>query len=117
VKLRGGQRGCLIGLAAGEALGAAVEFSAPGTFSPVTGYRAGGLFGLAAGEWTDDTSMSLALAALPNDCSKRQLTLSAVAIRSLQSQFCVLDKMCFTLRRNEDSNRPPISGPTKSLRN
>jgi len=56
------QRGCLLGLATGDALGAAVEFSIPGTFEPVTGYRADGPFGLAPGEFTDDTSMALALA-------------------------------------------------------
>jgi ADP-ribosylglycohydrolase len=56
------QRGTLIGLAVGDALGAAVEFESPGTFPPVTGFRAGGPHGLAAGEWTDDTSMALALA-------------------------------------------------------
>ncbi|MCG6158138.1 ADP-ribosylglycohydrolase family protein [Rubinisphaera margarita] len=56
------QRGCLIGLAVGDALGAAVEFKPPGTFPAVTGYRAGGPHGLDPGEWTDDTSMALALA-------------------------------------------------------
>ena len=56
------QRGCLLGLAIGDALGAAVEFKHPGTFKPVTGYRAGGPHGLNPGEWTDDTSMALALA-------------------------------------------------------
>ena len=55
-------RGALLGLAIGDALGAAVEFQRPGTFPPVTGYRDGGPHGLAAGEWTDDTSMALALA-------------------------------------------------------
>jgi ADP-ribosyl-[dinitrogen reductase] hydrolase len=55
-------RGALIGLAIGDALGAAVEFRSPGSFSPVTGYRDGGPHRLAAGEWTDDTSMALALA-------------------------------------------------------
>ncbi|MEX1003847.1 MAG: ADP-ribosylglycohydrolase family protein [Acidimicrobiia bacterium] len=54
--------GCLVGLALGDALGAAVEFQAPGTFPPVTGMRGGGPFGLTAGQWTDDTSMALALA-------------------------------------------------------
>jgi ADP-ribosylglycohydrolase len=49
-------------LAVGDALGAAVEFRPPGTFPPVTGYRSGGPHGLDAGEWTDDTSMALALA-------------------------------------------------------
>ncbi len=55
-------RGTLIGLAVGDALGAAVEFHSPGSFTPVTGYRGGGPHGLDAGEWTDDTSMALALA-------------------------------------------------------
>lgn len=55
------QHGCLLGLAIGDALGAAVEFRTPGSFEPVTGYRAGGPHGLDAGEWTDDTSMTLAL--------------------------------------------------------
>lgn len=56
------QRGSLIGLAVGDALGAAVEFRRPGSFEPVTGYRAGGPHRLKPGEWTDDTSMALALA-------------------------------------------------------
>lgn len=55
-------RGTLIGLAVGDALGAAVEFKSPGSFKPVIGYRSGGPHGLNAGEWTDDTSMALALA-------------------------------------------------------
>ena len=56
------RRGTLIGLAVGDALGAAVEFQPPGSFAPVTGYRNGGPHRLEAGEWTDDTSMALALA-------------------------------------------------------
>ncbi len=56
------RRGTLMGLAVGDALGAAVEFTRPGSFPPVTGYRDGGPHGLKPGEWTDDTSMALALA-------------------------------------------------------
>ncbi|MFO0872238.1 MAG: ADP-ribosylglycohydrolase family protein [Pirellulales bacterium] len=56
------QRGTLIGLAVGDALGAAVEFRPPDTFEPVVCYRSGGPHGLGPGEWTDDTSMALALA-------------------------------------------------------
>lgn len=56
------RRGALVGLAVGDALGAAVEFRPAGTFPPVTGYRGGGAHGLGPGEWTDDTSMALALA-------------------------------------------------------
>jgi ADP-ribosyl-[dinitrogen reductase] hydrolase len=54
--------GCFLGLAIGDALGAPVEFSSPGTFQPVTGYRSGGPFNLKAGQYTDDTSMALCLA-------------------------------------------------------
>ena len=55
-------KGALYGLAIGDALGAAVEFKYPGEFPPVTCYRSGGPHRLAAGQWTDDTSMALALA-------------------------------------------------------
>ncbi len=55
-------RGCLIGLAAGDALGTAVEFEPPGAFEPVEDILGGGPFGLRPGEWTDDTSMALCLA-------------------------------------------------------
>lgn len=60
--VRDRQVGALLGLSIGDALGAAVEFSEPGSFAPVTGYRNGGPHGLNAGEWTDDTSLALALA-------------------------------------------------------
>ena len=56
------KRGALLGLAVGDAMGASIEFRAPGSFEPVKGYRAGGPFNLDAGQWTDDTSMALALA-------------------------------------------------------
>lgn len=56
------RRGALLGLAVGDALGAAVEFQPAGTFEPVTDYRAGGPHGLDPGEWTDDAAMALALA-------------------------------------------------------
>jgi ADP-ribosyl-[dinitrogen reductase] hydrolase len=55
-------RGCLLGLACGDAVGTAVEFAARGTFSPLTDMIGGGVFRLKPGEWTDDTSMALCLA-------------------------------------------------------
>lgn len=55
-------RGCLLGLAAGDAVGVAAEFQPRGSFSPVTGMQGGGPFDLAPGQWTDDTSMALCLA-------------------------------------------------------
>lgn len=55
-------RGCLLGLAAGDALGTTLEFKPPGTFEPLTDMVGGGPFNLKPGEWTDDTSMALCLA-------------------------------------------------------
>ncbi len=54
-------RGCLLGLAAGDALGTTLEFTSPGehTLADMVG---GGPFNLKPGEWTDDTSMALCLA-------------------------------------------------------
>ena len=54
--------GSLLGLACGDAVGTTVEFQARGSFLPVTDMVGGGPFGLAAGLWTDDTSMALCLA-------------------------------------------------------
>lgn len=56
-------RGCLLGLACGDAVGTAVEFRPRGSFVPVTDMVGGGPFGLNPGQWTDDTSMALCLAA------------------------------------------------------
>jgi ADP-ribosylglycohydrolase len=55
-------RGCLLGLAAGDALGTTLEFQPPGSFKPITDMVGGGPFRLPAGAWTDDTSMALCLA-------------------------------------------------------
>jgi ADP-ribosyl-[dinitrogen reductase] hydrolase len=54
--------GCLVGLAAGDALGTTLEFRNPGSFQPIDDIIGGGPFSLKAGEWTDDTSMALCLA-------------------------------------------------------
>ncbi|MEG3439446.1 ADP-ribosylglycohydrolase family protein [Pannus brasiliensis CCIBt3594] len=55
-------RGCLLGLATGDAVGTTVEFRPRGSFPPVTDMSGGGLFALEPGQWTDDTSMALCLA-------------------------------------------------------
>lgn len=55
-------RGCLLGLAVGDAVGTTVEFKARGSFAPVTDMLGGGPFVLPPGAWTDDTSMALCLA-------------------------------------------------------
>ena len=56
-------RGCLLGLAAGDALGTTLEFKPPNSFQPIDDMVGGGPFGLRPGQWTDDTSMALCLAA------------------------------------------------------
>jgi ADP-ribosyl-[dinitrogen reductase] hydrolase len=63
-------RGCLLGLAAGDAVGTTVEFSPRGTFEPVTDMVGGGPFNLRPGEWTDDTSMALCLATSLLECGR-----------------------------------------------
>jgi ADP-ribosyl-[dinitrogen reductase] hydrolase len=55
--------GCLMGLAVGDALGTTLEFRPPGSFEPISDIVGGGPFRLRPGEWTDDTSMALCLAA------------------------------------------------------
>lgn len=62
-------RGCLLGLATGDAVGTAVEFQPRSTFPPVTDMTGGGVFSLQPGQWTDDTSMALCMAASLLECS------------------------------------------------
>jgi ADP-ribosylglycohydrolase len=62
-------RGALLGLAAGDALGTTLEFMPPGTFAPLADLTGGGPFGLAPGQWTDDTSMALCLAESLVECA------------------------------------------------
>jgi ADP-ribosyl-[dinitrogen reductase] hydrolase len=55
-------RGCLLGLAIGDAVGATVEFKERGSFPPMNDMVGGGPHRLKPGQWTDDTSMALCLA-------------------------------------------------------
>ena len=61
-------RGCLLGLAVGDAVGTTVEFAPRDSFEPVTDMVGGGPFNLQPGQWTDDTSMALCLAESLLDC-------------------------------------------------
>lgn len=62
-------RGCLLGLAVGDAIGTTVEFRPRGNFTPLTDMVGGGPFHLRAGQWTDDTSMALCLATSLVECN------------------------------------------------
>ena len=55
-------RGCLLGLAAGDALGTTLEFVPRHEVEQIDDMVGGGPFGLEPGQWTDDTSMALCLA-------------------------------------------------------
>lgn len=55
-------RGALLGLAVGDALGTTLEFSRRDQHPHHAEMTGGGPFRLAPGQWTDDTSMALALA-------------------------------------------------------
>ncbi|TAN04080.1 MAG: ADP-ribosylglycohydrolase family protein [Rhodanobacteraceae bacterium] len=66
--LRSRYRGCLLGLAVGDAVGTTLEFATPGTFEPINDMVGGGPFDLEPGQWTDDTSMALCLASSLVEC-------------------------------------------------
>lgn len=55
-------KGCLLGLAVGDALGTTLEFTERGNQPIITDMVGGGPFELAPGQWTDDTSMALCIA-------------------------------------------------------
>ena len=54
--------GALLGLAIGDAVGTTLEFEKRDSYPLLTDMIGGGLFRLQPGQWTDDTSMALALA-------------------------------------------------------
>ena len=58
--------GALVGLAAGDALGAGYEFTRPAPDASIT-MRGGGGPGWAPGEWTDDTQMAVCIAQVTAD--------------------------------------------------
>lgn len=60
--------GALLGLAVGDAIGAATQFRRPGSFAPVADLIGGGPFGLPPGAWSDDTAMALCLAQSLLEC-------------------------------------------------
>jgi len=61
-------RGCMLGLAVGDAVGTALEFRSPGSFEPIADMVGGGPYHLQPGQWTDDTSMALCLAESLVEC-------------------------------------------------
>lgn len=113
-------RGCLLGLAAGDAVGTAVEFKPRGSFEPVTGMVGGGPFRLQPGQWTDDTSMALCLGfSLVESCSFDADDQMQRYVRWWRQGYLSSTGACFdigntiasALRRYEESG-DPYSGST-----
>lgn len=53
--------GAMLGLAVGDAIGTSIEFRPRDSYEPLQDMVGGGPFRLIPGQWTDDTSMALAL--------------------------------------------------------
>ncbi|MEO5915955.1 MAG: ADP-ribosylglycohydrolase family protein [Luteolibacter sp.] len=115
--------GCLVGLAAGDALGTTLEFRNPGSFEPIDDIVGGGPFSLEPGQWTDDTSMALCLAESllaksgfdPLDQCERYL--DWMKNGHLSSNGCCFDIGGTVSRALGDfqSSRNPFSGPSHKL--
>lgn len=113
-------RGCLLGLACGDAVGTTVEFKRRGAFTPLTDMVGGGPFGLKPGQWTDDTSMALCLANSLTELGRfdahDQMTRY---LRWWQDGYCSATGSCFDIGGTTSSalsaferTGDPFSGPT-----
>lgn len=113
-------RGCLLGLACGDAVGTTVEFRSRGSFTLLTDMVGGGPFRLKPGQWTDDTSMALCLAKSltelrrfdPHDQMTRY-------VRWWKEGYCSATGSCFDIGGTTSSalaafqrTGDPFSGPT-----
>jgi ADP-ribosyl-[dinitrogen reductase] hydrolase len=115
-------KGCLLGLACGDAVGKALEFKPRGSFEPITDMVGGGPFNLEPGQWTDDTSMALCLAeSLIEKKGFDPLDQMERYVRWYRTGYLSSTGVCFdiggttasALRRFEKT-RDPFSGPTDS---
>ena len=115
-------QGCMLGMAAGDALGTTIEFKPPGSFSPLTDMVGGGPFRLEPGQWTDDTSMALCLA--DSLVEKKGFDLKDQIeryVRWWKEGYLSSNGSCFDIGNTvrtalEDFERTgdPVSGPTGS---
>ncbi len=112
--------GCLVGLAAGDALGTTLEFRKPGTFEPIAEIIGGGPFGLEPGQWTDDTSMALCLAESlitksgfdPLDQCERYLDWMKNGHLSSNGRCFDIGNTVSRALRDFQTSRNPFSGPS-----
>ena len=115
-------QGCMMGLAAGDALGTTVEFKSPGSFSPLTDIVGGGPFRLEPGQWTDDTSMALCLAESliekkgfdPKDQMERYCRWYREGYMSSNGRCFDIGSTVRSALEDFEETGNPISGPTGS---
>lgn len=113
-------RGALMGLAVGDAVGTTLEFKARGTFMPITDMVGGGPFNLNPGEWTDDTSMALCLAASlvyrngfdPRDQMNRYCNWAANGYMSSNGECFDIGNTVASALRRYGLSAEPFSGST-----
>ncbi len=116
-------KGCLIGLAVGDAVGTTLEFKPRGTFEPITDMVGGGPFRLNPGEWTDDTSMALCLAQSlirnedfdPVDQMNRYCNWYRHGYMSSTGTCFDIGYTVSTALRDFEDSKKPFSGPTHRL--
>jgi len=112
--------GALLGLAAGDALGTTLEFKQPGTFEPIEDMVGGGPHTLEPGQWTDDTSMALCLAASlveigrfdPKDQMERYVRWWHEGYMSSSGTFFDIGGTVSTALTTFKHTGDPFSGPT-----
>ena len=113
-------KGCLIGLAVGDAVGTTLEFKPRGTFKPISDMLGGGPFRLKAGEWTDDTSMALCLAQSlihknefdPEDQMNRYCNWYRVGYMSSNGRCFDIGNTVSSALNQYEKTREPFSGST-----
>jgi ADP-ribosyl-[dinitrogen reductase] hydrolase len=116
-------KGCLIGLAVGDAVGTTLEFKPRETFEPITDMVGGGPFGLNPGEWTDDTSMALCLAQSlirnetfdPVDQMNRYCNWYRVGYMSSTGECFDIGYTVSSALRDFEDSQEPFSGSTHRL--
>jgi len=113
-------KGCLLGLACGDAVGTAVEFRPRGSFPHVTDMIGGGPFHLKPGEWTDDTSLALCLGESllecngfdPKDQMERYIRWRDDGYMSSNGEFFDIGNTTATALIRFEASGEPFSGST-----
>jgi ADP-ribosyl-[dinitrogen reductase] hydrolase len=85
--------GALLAMAAGDALGAGYEFDPPMPADAAVDMIGGGLGAFDRGEWTDDTSMAIAIA---------EITATGADLRNEQAQDYLADRWSFWAQTAKD---------------